>query len=375
MSVKSCLSVMALASAALAFNPAQAAESRSFVVNWFTDANYYAGEGAKSECPDGLNPSAIDFYRRDLLRIGIPKEKIEEALKDFPGEGGLTQPWVPMVMTRGNGKDNVYQFPETAPDPMLKTVKGKHGLGFNLDGRKDKNDFVDPITGEEGVDNQLYRAMGCIRSYRGLPPPGHPSQPEIHWDVLRNVMNAWIVTVTAENGFQQDGPVIVHFNRALQPITRAASGNVQPDMSYRLDPDPRTHNEFKGKLKEGMITTEASKFTMKFDEYIIHEMDFDKAKMRLEVKPDGSLEGYIGGYQPWYTIYYGIARVAHIAEYAASVDAPGVYYALKKLADADPDPATGQNRAISTTWHIEAVRAFTVGENQSVQATPSAQAR
>src|SRR5262245_55857913 len=133
MSAKTYISAAVLASAAFALNPlsqgAQAAESRTFVVNWFTDANYYAGEGVKSECPDGLNISAIDFYRRDLLRLGIPKEKIEEALKDFPGEGGLTQPWVPMVMTRGNGKDNVYQFPETAPDPMLKTVKGKYGFG------------------------------------------------------------------------------------------------------------------------------------------------------------------------------------------------------------------------------------------------------
>ena len=40
-----------------------------------------------------------------------------------------------------------------------------------------------------------------------------------------------------------------------------------------------------------------------------------------------------------------------------SVDAPGIYYALKKLADYGPD-ANGQNQYISSSYWIEAVPAF-----------------
>jgi hypothetical protein len=164
---------------------ASAKTTRSYVVSWFYDANYYADE---ADCPAGMNMSSAEFYRRDLLRIGIDPAKVEELLKDFPGEGGAAQPWIPYVVTRGNGKDNVYANPTTIPDPQLKLAGGKHAYGFDLDGMSKPGDFVEPETGEQGVDNQLYRAEGCIRSLRGVPPPGRPGLAEIKWDVLRSLI-------------------------------------------------------------------------------------------------------------------------------------------------------------------------------------------
>jgi len=350
-----------LTAALMAPNAVSAAESRSYVVNWFTEAMYYGGDGVDSECPNGTNLSAIDFYRRDLLKIGHSPEKVEAALKDFPGEGGLGQPWVPLVMVRGNGKDNVYAFPETMSDPEFITASGKYGFGFNLDGKRNENDFEDPETGERGIDNQLFRVMGCTRTFRGMPAPARPAQPETNWDVLRNLTTAWIITVTAENGFDRDGPVEVKFNRALQRVTRDATGwNVQPDMTYGLDPDPRTQTVLQGRLKEGMITTEQKDVTIIGDEYVMAEFDFSDARVRLEVERDGTLSGVIGGFMSWYPYYYRFAKQAYITEYAASVDVPGMYHALKKMADYDPDPETGQNRKISAAYRIDAVPAFTM---------------
>jgi hypothetical protein len=40
------------------------------------------------------------------------------------------------------------------------------------------------------------------------------------------------------------------------------------------------------------------------------------------------------------------------------MDIPGFYYALRHLADADPDPKTGQNQRLSVAWQFEAVPAF-----------------
>ena len=46
----------------------------------------------------------------------------------------------------------------------------------------------------------------------------------------------------------------------------------------------------------------------------------------------------------------------------SSIDAPGIYYALKKLADFEPD-ANGQNQYISSYYTIEAVPAFITHPN------------
>jgi hypothetical protein len=89
----------------------------------------------------------------------------------------------------------------------------------------------------------------------------------------------------------------------------------------------------------------------------------------MTIAADGTARGTIGGYQPWSTIYYGFADQGHIKEYAASINLPALYYALKRNADYDPDPATGQNRQISSAYQIEAVRAFAVpSSNRTAQA-------
>ena len=45
------------------------------------------------------------------------------------------------------------------------------------------------------------------------------------------------------------------------------------------------------------------------------------------------------------------------------IDLIGVFYDLKRFADAAPDPLTGENTAISAAHFIEAVPAFHVNEN------------
>jgi hypothetical protein len=337
---------------------ALAAETKNWVVSYFYDANFSDGQ---SDCPKGLNLSAIDFYRRDLAKAGFSHDAIEIALKDFPGEGGLGQPWVPMVITRGDGRSNVYIHPETMADPGLIEVTGRYAYGFNLDGKgaASPSKFEDPDTHEPGINNQLYKTMGCIRSYRGLPPPGRPSLPETLWDILRDVAPAWVIGISAPDGFARDGNVTVTFDRALERITRDASGVVaQADMTYRIDPDLRSHNVFQGHLKGNLVTIEPADFNVIFDPYFLPEIRMSKARLRLVLSADGSLRGLLGGYQAISTLYYGLSSQGYAKEYAASIDVPAVYFALKRNADFDPDPRTGENRQISSAYSIEAVPAF-----------------
>src|SRR4051812_47845171 len=50
-----------------------AAESRSFVANWFSAASYTQPEN----CPNGLNPSLDQEYAQELIGIGMPRDKVE----------------------------------------------------------------------------------------------------------------------------------------------------------------------------------------------------------------------------------------------------------------------------------------------------------
>ncbi len=121
-------------------------------------------------------------------------------------------------------------------------------------------------------------------------------------------MPAWLITVTAPDGFGKDGPVTVTWDRATGRITRDASGAVaQQDMTYQVDPDPRSHNELKGSVKNGVVTVEPADFRMVLDPYLQPEIKFQQTHMRLTMNADGTARGVIAGYQPWSTVYYGFA--------------------------------------------------------------------
>ena len=58
-------------------------------------------------------------------------------------------------------------FPTSAADGLpYHEAGGPTALGVNLDGKLDDMDFRNP-EGQPGVDNQLYRSLGCVNSYRG----------------------------------------------------------------------------------------------------------------------------------------------------------------------------------------------------------------
>jgi hypothetical protein len=97
---------------------------------------------------------------------------------------------------------------------------------------------------------------------------------------------------------------------------------------------------------------------MHCDVYIQPVFEFANARIRMKIRPDGTLEGVLGGYQAWYPLYWSHAKVGYIDERGFGVDSPALYYALRRNADADPDPRTGQNAAISAAYMIEAVPAL-----------------
>ncbi len=336
---------------------ASAAQTRSFAVGWFVQAaNSYDGD-----CPEGVNPLPEDMFRSELKAVGTTPEQIEAIMGDLKG-GNSTAATKSAIINRGriDGKPvNAYTYPTSSHDVGFHEVKGQYAFGFNLDGKEDAKSFEDPETHEKGIDNQYWRAMGCNINHRGSPKEV-PTEWALHWDNERDKMPAWLISVTGDD-LTKDGDVTVNFYKALEHVSRDANGYVRSDSTFRVDPDHRWHNTLKGKLKNGLITVnQPGEIHLSGDPYGLTELDMTGARLRLKLNEDGTAEGVLGGYIPWRRVFFVYGSSGYNEETMIGTDIPGAYYALRRHADAYPDPKTGENTAISTAWRITAVPAYAI---------------
>ncbi|HEV7610933.1 MAG TPA: DUF1592 domain-containing protein [Steroidobacteraceae bacterium] len=349
----------------------RAAQTKNFVLSNFYTADYYGDD----TCPHGLNPLPDAFFKRDLKILGVPQAEVNAKFdKDYNNQNGPNSTnWVSLASTRGNGRDSVYLHPTTVPDAHLYPAVGRFAYGFNLDGKGavSPNSYEDPATHERGVNNQLFRTLGCIQVYKGNPPPQPPLEPEYRWHSSRPTMGAWLISISGED-LTRDGEVTVTFQDSVDPVsTQDANAQIQRDLTYRVADHPASLNVLHGRIKDGIVTTDPAPITMLCDAYIQPRFEFQEARLRLKLQPDGNLEGLLGGYQPWYPIYWSHAKVGYIDERGFGVDVPALYYALRRSADAYPDPKTGENTAISAAYSIQAVPAFITPLNRREDAANS----
>jgi len=86
--------------------------------------------------------------------------------------------------------------------------------------------------------------------------------------------------------------------------------------------------------------------------------------MRLVVNKTGGLSGLIGGYRDWREVYgrdtFNVPSGGATRETYYHQNQISMYYALKRNADAYPDPKTGRNTAISSAYRFTARPAFVV---------------
>ena len=352
-------------------SPVNAAETRSWVVSWF----FTAMHSEKGDCPQGLNPPMEEVYRGILKDMGKGLAEIENVIGGRGLDGNY--PLADLIIYRGrvDGKPvNVYQYPESVPDPKLHLAQGKYAHGFNLDGKTAAVAYEDPDTGEKGIDHQVARALGCTQVYRATPPDRSLQGGAFQWDTVRSSMPAWLVSVTGED-LSKDGDVTVVFDRALNYARTDALGGTMADLTYKVDQDPRSHNVFKGRIEKGRITIAPGNFYMLSDPYYMSRFDVRDAQMRLQIAQDGNLSGFIGGYQPWIDIYWKDGVTGWHLEPNVGSNFVGLYHALKKLADAYPDPKSGQNTRISVTYQLDAVPAFVLRPEAAAKGVAQAETK
>lgn len=352
-----CRSAFAALSLSACASLACAAQTQSFVISWFSQAT----NSSEHDCSGGVHPEVEQIYLRYAERMDIAPEKIKLWRQEiFEGKDDTDMQNFVGARGRIGGKPaNPYSQPASVIDLNLPAVDGKYAFGFDLDGKgaSDPKGFEDPETHERGVDNQLYRALGCVRAFRGTLE-GRPTYYAWAWGQLKDSQPAWLIRISADN-LSHDGPVTIRIDRAFEHLRSNADGSPRRDVAYRLDPDTRSHNVFRGELKGGVVSvTDHHDFWILQNPLTEPQLDLHKFHLRLNLQGDGTSRGFLAGYQPWHSIYWGIAGIGIGGEQQVTGDIPQLYHLMKRYADSDPDPASGQNMRISATYYFEAVPAF-----------------
>jgi hypothetical protein len=347
-----------LLAAALVFaaNPS-AAETRGFVVTHFAFASH---DGGPADCPDGLNPSAKDVYLQSLPpgerdRLSRPESE-KELWKLLYAPGGNLGP--------GKRTHNRCADPTDFESPPLRTVQSSVADGMNLDEGVSSahntcphQEFTSP-DGRQGIDNQLWRVMGCIRGWRH----GADIEKYAH-DNIRAGEYTILIEITGMTDGRNDPDVQVGLYSSSDQAFVDPAGNILPDASLQIHEDPRYRVIAHGRIADGILTTDPVDLRLKYRSagYVDTDFYIRAGRLRLELRPDGTATGMLGGYYDVETLYDGFIRQPQVVtSVLLSYSCPAVYSALNQFADGFPDPKTGKCSAISTAFRLDAIPAFVI---------------
>ena len=331
--------------------------TRTYVVEWNEPAMYY---GAKSgviepgtDCPNGTNPE-VDWIKV-MVEAGYTREEAQW-LRNPANPTRSPLHGQNQMAFRGKDRANVYINPTSTPDPGLVGVTGTIAEGVDLDGDA-KTGFTSP-SGEPGIDNAFYRALGCWKTYRG--PPRLSSGALQFNDSMRN--GGWTtVIVVAGKGSDplNDKSVRVGFYVSNDKMVKDGNGEIARDYSFRIKPDAKYEALFAARTVNGTIVSTAPADVMLRDPSYWQDLELLRAKVSLQMLPDGSLKGYVGGYRPWEPVYKGWVNArGPVIESLTWVQLPAVYYALRRSADFSPKGPSGEKTHISFALRIDALPAF-----------------
>ena len=319
-----------------------------YVMSYLYWAIYQTPNG-KQECPKGYNDGPREQYA--ALFPGTKQRALVDAQLKLEVET-----WHPSNM----------------PDPTpFKEAGGKIAIGMNLDGKVGSHDFTSP-EGVAGIDNQLYRALGCIIGFRGPDGVEAIFEPK---EIRDSRFNRTMIELTHVHDLVNDSDVTVTFYRGLDRLLTDATGNqVLPGGSQRID--ARFGKAFikvvHGRIENGVLTTDP------IPELLLPWTTLDEApteilrdaRFQLKLTPTGA-DGLIGGYadvESWYRLMLRNDSTHHLSN--GQISGISLYKALRRLADAHPDPTSGANTAISSALVAKMVQVYVQHPGGRVIATP-----
>jgi len=298
----------------------------------------YSEDDLETACPHGFN--------------GGPRDQFTEL---FPMDNGQEYTVLESRLMREGRQAHA----TTSEDPFpYYDAQGSVSYGLNLDGVVDPDDLTSP-DGIEGIDNQVYRAVGCISGYRYK---GSVWQFDTD-DMVQNASNRFVIELTGVDDLRNDDDVTVTTYRGLDGLNRDAAGALAPGGVQRVDLRwGRSYiYRLNGKIVDGVLTTEP------VDDFRLiwsmlnnlggHQL-FQGFRMQIELGPK-SATGLFAGYVDIDRWDHNLNTnwTTHFQSYG-HVSEPSLYRALRRLADGYPDPTTGENTAISSAVQVSFVQVY-----------------
>ena len=307
----------------------------------------YSDDDIETTCPDGANSG--------------PREQFSEL---FPTDSDQQYT---VLETRLMREGRQYH-PTTSEDPFpFYEPQGNISFGLNLDGKMGPNDLQSP-TGVKGIDNQLYRAVGCILGYRDGGSIWYFDTA----DLLQNRANRIVIELTGVDDLLNDDDVTVTTYRGLDGFYRNAKGDLDGGGVQRIDlrwGQPYIYR-LGGKIVDGVMTTKPVddfRLIWSMGEKLGGHQLFQGFRMHLELSPK-SAKGLFAGYVDTDELDYNFntSWTTHLAAYG-HVSAPSLYRAVSRLADGYPDPDTGKNTAISSAVKVSLVQVHVMHPEEQTQ--------
>jgi len=307
----------------------------------------YQTPDGKEECPSGYNDG--------------PREQFE---KLFP-EGSVRT----VVDTQLKQESETWH-PTDAPEslPFLE-VEGSLSYGLNLDGEIGSNDFTHP-NGEQGIDNEVYRAVGCIIGFRG------PDGVEVIFQnkaITDRRYNRMMIELSGVDDLSSDEEVTVTLYRGMDRLLTDATGlKVMSGGSQRVDMrwGAKLIRQTTGKIVDGVLTTDPiAEMVMPWMNLSVPSIHiFRDMRLQLNLTPNGA-EGLLAGYadvDAWYKQLIRNDSTHHLSN--GQISGISLRKALGRLADSHPDPETGANTAISTALDVKMAQVYIVHPEKDDQA-------
>ena len=317
-------------------------------------------------CPDGPVLKLRDAFLEGLE----PAERERLTKKEFTKE--FERRW--QLSAFGPDGINVCTHPDMFDRPLIRTVKHEMAWGLDLDGDGGRgsdadcgqDDFVSP-QGWQGVDNQEYRVMGCKLEWRGVD--GMPS--DLAFGLRQfHASGEWtqVILLRGVDSLENDDEVdVIYANTPDRPFVDSKGGFL-PGATFTISTEPpRERNLLKGKIRNGVLTTEPAeiKLTETWGQGGARDIRGNRSKwhyfdgrLRLEFQPDGSMKGYLGGYRPLFDLIISPSLGGAGSPIVAGIDCAAELKTIRKFADGLKNPKTGQCEGISSAMRISAIPAF-----------------
>ena len=351
--------------------PAVAAEKGRTLGYVISNFRHAAFDGdAATDCPDGFN-----IGQKEIFLSPRPAAERERLLRK-ENAAELNQYIYNAARINGSPRVNRCMQPTEYPDPGLKTLVGKTALGMDLDGGdtsataapgtcKHQN-FAGP-NGETGIDNQHWRALGCIRMYR--------REQDVHKtavSAIRNGEMGLVMEITDVQDAKNDPDVTVGLYSTTDPLPTDGAGNPVTAGSLGVHDDQRFHNHLKGRIENGVLTTEPGDIRLQLRMGPVDTwLWFRAARLKIELEKD-SAKGMLAGYADIEQLYSFNSQGTVDGGVVGGYTCAGIYGALHRLADGFADPETGICQAISTAWELTAVRGYVIHPDVAADASAGA---